>query len=172
MRYAINFLKVVNELVPHFLGGRKIISYLHAAISPLQSVNDEFRIYANESMIAYMMTSQVFKLEWYLNRKFAKYFIDTSDRIVIVVGTGYGAPVYYEPEDALDDFELSDGVSCKTELRLYGETPDDRRSSFVVSSPAIDVAKIDRQDYIDLLSAEIDRFRVAGKTFRINIKDK
>ena len=42
MRYAINLDKTVNQLVPYYLGGRKLILYLQALMKPLQTINDAF----------------------------------------------------------------------------------------------------------------------------------
>lgn len=75
MRYYINFDKTVNQLVPYYIGGRKLILYLQALLHPLRKLNDDFIAYAKETRIEAAMTSQIFKFEWYLNRKFKQYFI-------------------------------------------------------------------------------------------------
>ena len=74
MRYAINFDKTINRLVPYYIGGRRLILYLQALMKPLQEANDAFVEYAKETRIEASMTSQKFKFEWFLNRKFSKYF--------------------------------------------------------------------------------------------------
>lgn len=84
MRYFINFDKTINQLVPYYIGGRKLILYLQALMSPLRRVNDDFVEYAKETRIEAAMTSQIFKFEWYLNRKFKKYFAN-GGRIAIKI---------------------------------------------------------------------------------------
>lgn len=74
MRYYINFDKTINQLVPYYIGGRKLILYLQALMSPLRRLNDDFVSYAKETRIEAAMTSQIFKFEWFLNHKFSKYF--------------------------------------------------------------------------------------------------
>ena len=71
MRYYINFDKTINQLVPYYIGGRKLILYLQALMSPLRRLNDDFVSYAKETRIEAAMTSQIFKFEWFLNHKFS-----------------------------------------------------------------------------------------------------
>lgn len=95
MRYFINFDKTINQLVPYYLGGRKLILYLQALMSPLRKLNDGFVEYAKETRIEASMTSQIFKFEWYLNRKFSKYFLN-GGVISIKNSEGLGVPIYNE----------------------------------------------------------------------------
>lgn len=62
MRYFINFDKTVNQFVPHYLGGRKLILFLQSILVPLQQLNKEFSEWAKEKRIEASMTSQIFKL--------------------------------------------------------------------------------------------------------------
>lgn len=63
MRYFINFDKTINQLVPYYIGGRKLILYLQALMFPLRRVNDGFVEYAKETRIEAAMTSQIFKFD-------------------------------------------------------------------------------------------------------------
>ena len=93
MRYYINFDKTVNQLVPYYIGGRKLILYLQALLHPLRKLNDDFIAYAKETRIEAAMTSQIFKFEWYLNRKFKQYFIH-GGKITIKNSEVLGTPIY------------------------------------------------------------------------------
>ena len=72
---TINFDKLVNQLTPHYLGGRKYVLWLQSLCHPLKSLNDAFKEWAVEKRIEASMTSQTIMLEWFLNHKFNKYFI-------------------------------------------------------------------------------------------------
>ena len=48
MRYSINFDKTINQLTPHYIGGRKLILLMQALVSPLQILNKDFAEYAVE----------------------------------------------------------------------------------------------------------------------------
>ena len=96
MRYSIYFDKIINQLAPHYLGGRKYILYLQALCKPLQTANDSFSEWADETLIEANMTSQIIKFEWYLNRKFRKYFADKSNSIAIKNGKRNGVAAYWE----------------------------------------------------------------------------
>ena len=72
--YRINMDRLVNQLVPHYLGGRKLILFLQSILQPLNSLNIGWVTWADEKRIEAAMTSQVIMMEYFLNRKFCKYF--------------------------------------------------------------------------------------------------
>ena len=94
--YRINTDRMVNQLVPHYLGGRKLILFLQAILQPLNSLNVKWKEWADEKRIEAAMTSQVIMMEYFLNHKFRKYFLDTSEHIVISDGAINGVPIYWE----------------------------------------------------------------------------
>lgn len=90
--YRINTDRIVNQLVPHYLGGRKLILFLQAILQPLNSLNIKWKEWADEKRIEAAMTSQVIMMEYFLNHKFRKYFLNTSEHIVISDGAINGVP--------------------------------------------------------------------------------
>lgn len=99
MRYSINFDKTINQLTPHYIGGRKLILLMQALVSPLQILNNDFSEYAVEKRIEASMTSQILPFTWFLNRKFKKYFLQKSGRITITNLATLGVPLYNESAD-------------------------------------------------------------------------
>ena len=47
--YRINTDRMVNQLVPHYLGGRKLILFLQAILQPLNSLNVKWKEWADEN---------------------------------------------------------------------------------------------------------------------------
>lgn len=172
MRYYINFDKTINQLVPYYLGGRKLILYLQALIKPIQRVNELFVEYAKETRIEAAMTSQIFKFEWYLNRKFSKYFLN-GGRIVIKNSEQPGTPIWHESANITQsDNMLVHREEEKTEPRqlvLYrsDEQTDESSVSFYVTTPQIDTRLISELKYKAMLKNVIDRYRLANKTYII-----
>jgi len=74
---------LINQLVPHYLSGRKYILFLQSLVYPLHTLNERFIIFAKEKQIEARMTSQVMYFEWYLNRKFKKYLANPDESIYI-----------------------------------------------------------------------------------------
>lgn len=172
MRYFINFDKTINQLVPYYLGGRKLILYLQALMSPLRFVNDEFVEYAKETRIEASMTSQTFKFEWYLNRKFQKYFLN-GGRISIKNSEVLGVPIFHQSadipvnENLLLRKENEGGSSDKLILYRSDEQTNSSSVSFVVSTPKINTALISEEKYRAMLKYYIDKYRLANKTYII-----
>ena len=83
MRYKLPIDRLVNQLVPHYLSGRRFILFVQSCLYPLQGLNERFRTFARERHIEARMTSQVIYFEWYLNYRFGKYLKDGRDRIFI-----------------------------------------------------------------------------------------
>lgn len=172
MRYFINFDKTINQLVPYYLGGRRLILYLQALMSPLRHLNDEFGEYAKETRIEAAMTSQIFKFEWYLNRKFQQYFL-TGGRISIKNSEVLGVPIYKQSANIDDEENLlvhrEEESSISNHLILYrsDEQTDESSVSFIVTTPQIDTRLISEQKYKAMLKYVIDRYRLANKTYII-----
>ena len=170
MRYVINFDKTINQLVPHYIGGRKLILYLQAIMKPLQTVNDQFVGYAKETRIEASMTSQKIKFEWYLNRKFSKYFLH-GGKITIKNGEKLGVPIYRENADIQQKEHMllyTEGEQQKqTSLHYHDEKTEGSSYSFIVSSPAINPSLITQEQYIAMLSYYIDKYRLSGKSYII-----
>ena len=118
MRYRINFDKIINQISPHYLSGRKLMLYLQAIMKPMKETNSEFEDWAKETLIEATMTSQIIKLEWYLNRKFRKYFIDKEQGISLKNGKRTGVPIYSE----------SANIAKEDHLLLKCESEGDRKS--------------------------------------------
>lgn len=171
MRYYINFDKTINQFVPHYLGGRKLILFLQSLIHPLRSVNDSFVEWAKETRIEASMTSQIFKFEWFLNRKFKKYFLNGEGQISIKNGEKLGVAIYHQSADIADADNLvvyheSEGI--KSEALYYAnEKTDESSVSFTVFTPQIDETLITREAYLAMMSYYIDKYRLAGKTYNI-----
>lgn len=171
MRYSINFDKLINRYVPYYMGGRKLILYLQAIIKPLQDVNDEFVEYAKETKIEASMTSQKFKFEWYLNRKFSKYFANKEHRISIQNTEYLGVPIYYGnatiPQTEHMLMYRSNESGETVNLRYRTEKTEKNRVSFLVSTPPPDLTLISEKQYETMLRYYIDKYKIFGKTYNI-----
>lgn len=171
MRYYINFDKLVNQLVPYYIGGRKLILYLQALLSPLRKINDDFVDYAKETRIEASMTSQIFKFEWYLNRKFQKYFAD-GGKISIHSSGSLGVPIYQEiakvsPEDEVLLFKSEETATRQLVLYRCDEQTDSSNISFIVTTPRINTSLVSEQKYLAMLKYVVDKYRLANKTYII-----
>lgn len=172
MRYSINFDKTINQLAPHYLGGRKLILLMQALVAPMRSLNEEFSEYAKEKRIEASMTSQILPFTWFLNRKFKKYFVDKNLKITITNISTLGVPLYNESADVVQTENLSlylesEGASHGKKFYYQNERTDSNSYSFLVHSPAIDTTLISKENYLTMLSYQIDKYRLAGKTYKI-----
>jgi hypothetical protein len=172
MRYRIDFDRVINQLSPYYLSGRKLILYLQAIMKPLQILSDGFTEWAKETKIEATMTSQIFKLEWYLNRKFRKYFKDSEEQIIIKNGKRPGVPLYFEAADVDKEKDMlvryeSEGAENTVKLNFSDELTEESECSFFVYSPQINDGLISKEEYTAMLSYCVDRYRIAGKTYKI-----
>lgn len=168
MRYKIDYDKTINQFVPHYMGGRKLILYLQALMYPLQQLNDSFVDWAKETRIEACMTSQIFKLEWFLNRKFGKYFSDQQSRISIQNGGSTGVPIYYESEDPETAVLYNESENEDVPAFYFeNETPTNLTYSFVVNVPSPDTSKITQATYDSQLRYWIDRYKLASKSYLI-----
>lgn len=178
MKYRINVNKTINQLVPYYLGGRKLILYLQAILQPLQSLNNLFADWAFEKRVEAAMTSQLFKFEWFLNWKFSKYFQNKGERIAIHNSIRLGTVLYWENAQALVEHQVirqeDESELAEDNMVLYHSDEDDydNDTSFIVSTPAIDTTMISVENYLSLLTYQIDKYKIAGKTYSIKFNNE
>lgn len=172
MRYFINFDKEINQITPHYISGRGIILLIQSLLKPLQQTNNSFVEWAKETKIEASMTSQIFKFEWFLNRKFSKYFTTNKGKISIKNGHRLGVPIYHESatiaeSDNMVVYQESEGQRLSDPLFYKDEKTEESSVSFVVYTPPINEELISREAYLAMLSYYVDKYRLAGKTYRI-----
>jgi hypothetical protein len=181
MRYSINFEKLINRLLPHFLCGRKLILVIRSLVEPLQSLNDEWCEWAREKRIETRMTSQVILFEWYLNRKFSKYFLDPQTSITIDNGESQGTAFYFQSQENDSDEGVNPILRLETEVTNSGITESailftqaentTLGFSFVVNVPAINTAAIKQEVFLYSLKYYIDKYKITNKTYKIIITE-
>jgi len=178
MRYRLPTDRLTNQLVPHYLSGRRFILFVQSLVWPLKTLNDRFVVFAKEKRIEAAMTSQVFWFEWYLNRKFGKYLADPSQKIVITEGAPVGVELYHEGADHSTPFTVwfeNERITSSEEseqprpMRLAAEEKAVNRASFTVCVPAI---AIPAYEFVYLLSHTVNTYKLAGKTYLIKIDGK
>lgn len=173
MRYTLPVDRLVNQLTPHFWGGRKYILLLQSLLYPLKSLNDDFLILADKKKIEAKMTSQVIYFEWFLNYRFKKYFVDQNEKITIsdsiIIGTeinnedainGIPFTVWFSDEIATvsDEEEKPKPLFASTEEKSINQV------SFKMNVPAININQL---EFVYMLSCVVNTYKIAGKTYHI-----
>ena len=175
MRYNLPTDKLINRVVPHYLGGRRYILLLQSLVYPLKTLNYSFRSFTREKHIEARMTSQVLYFEWYLNHKFQHYFIDSKERIFIKDSTPLGVDIYHEdaengiPFTIWRENETIITTNPQEEPREFYRIAEERtinRVSFMVCVPQITIAT---GEFVYMLSFVVNTYKIAGKTYLIKI---
>lgn len=175
MRYEINTDKLINRLVPHYLSGRRYILFLQSLVWPLQTLNEQFKVFTREKHIEVRMTSQIIYFEWYLNHKFGKYLEDSRDRIFIKDSESIGIDLYHEEAGNSRPFTIwynGEKITASKEeekprpFYLRAEEKLINQVSFMVCVPPI---IINTQEFVYMLSYVVNVYRIAGKTYLIKI---
>lgn len=178
-RYSLPTDRLVNQLVPHFLGGRRYILFIQSLVYPLKSLNDRFMQFAKEKHIEARMTSQVFYFEWFLNYKFRQYLADKEERIVIQESQSIGVDIYHESSRLGKPFtiwyNLEEIASYTPEEELpkefyfLSEEKVINKVSFMVVVPRLN---IDQKELVYMLSYVVNTYKTAGKTYLIKIENQ
>lgn len=171
-RYAIDFHRLVNSLVPHFMGGRKLILLLQSLVSPLKAVNTTFVQWAREYRLTALTNAQCMRLDYYLRHRLGDFVANTGEPFEFVHPRPSAVILYSMTLDTApktvmygNDETGGNGVVFKKR----GEILDSENGSFIVKAPAV---KTDapETEYLNRIRNIIDTYRVAGKTFDIQIK--
>lgn len=175
MRYRLPTDKLINQLVPYYLSGRKYILLLQSLVYPLKKINERFEIFAKQKQIEARMTSQILYFEWYLNNKFREYFSNIDENIFISDSSSMGVDIYHENAMNGNPFTIwkeSEEVVTSNPLeepRAFYKLAEEKtvnKVSFMVNVPAI---KISTKEFVCMLSYEVNKYKIAGKTYLIKI---
>ena len=178
MRYKLPIDRLVNQLVPHYLSGRRFILFVQSCLSPLQGLNERFRTFARERHIEARMTSQVIYFEWYLNYRFGKYLKDGRDRIFIRDSESLGVDLYHEKSEYQrpctlwfngEEITATDEAERPRPFYRLAEEKIVNKVSFMVCVPPVTVAA---RELVYMLSFAVNRYRIAGKTYLIKIDEE
>jgi len=172
-KYKLFADKLINMLLPHSQRGRRHILWLQSLVSPLQTVNDTFQDFVIEKRIEANMTSRVFHFEWYLNHKFRQYLVNQEETIQIDHYVDLGVPYYNDGETGetynviySSSYDWSAEDIDEQPIPLYWgyEGLNSIGASFSVTIPNITIST---EIFDVMLRAEIDRYRLAGRTYVI-----
>jgi len=160
-------------VTPPPMRGRDNILWIQSMVSPLKTINDAFQVFAREKKIEASVTSVVIHFEWYLNYKFSKYFTNQNDKITLAHYGDLGVPVFDDGETG----EIPDLVWGENED--WSLAPEDEKpnpyydefeslaaigASFKVLVPEVSIL---HHQFDIMLRAEIDKYRLSGKTYNI-----
>lgn len=168
--HKINVDRLVNQLVPHYLGGRRLILFLQSCLKPLQTANDRWVEWVQEKKVEASLTSQVILMEYYLNKKFKKYFKDQDKRIIISDGTVPGVLIYFQSAgENISKFVLynEDENGKKQPFQWQNEKSSSNDVSFIVFCPYVNTNIVTEKELSGMISYVIDKYKVAGKSYRI-----
>lgn len=175
--YRINTDRLINQLVPHYLGGRRIILFLQSCMQPLNSLNKTWKEWADEKRREAAMTSQVILLENYLNHKFNKYLKDRSQHIVISDGVVNGVPLFWQDSEAYNStlilyhaVETPKADKPTQPFRYKNEKQANSDMSFVISCPPVDTSKITEAELTAMIEYRVRKYCIAGKKFNVIYK--
>lgn len=178
MRYKLPIDRLVNQLVPHYLSGRRFILFVQSCLYPLQGLNERLRTFARERHIEARMTSQVIYFEWYLNYRFGKYLKDGRDRIFIRDSESLGVDLYHEKSEYQrpctlwfngEEITATDEAERPRPFYRLAEEKIVNKVSFMVCVPPVTVAA---RELVYMLSFAVNRYRIAGKTYLIKIDEE
>ncbi|MCY1134024.1 hypothetical protein OWT79_10480 [Bacteroides fragilis] len=177
-RYELPTDKLINQLIPYYLSGRKYILFLQCLVYPLKKLNEYFMEFARNKHIEARMTSQIIYFEWFLNYKFQRYFSDSQERIYIKESDTVGVDIYHENTSNARPFtiwyngELIITTNPEEEPKEFYYLAEEKainKVSFMVCVPSI---TINIQEFVYMLSYIVNTYKVAGKTYLIKIEQQ
>jgi hypothetical protein len=126
MNWDLGLDRTVSRLIPSFLRNPKMYQWLRALLFPLESINEEFKLFAAVKKRESLMSSQVDILESYLNELYSSNFADPSETIQIVHGIEEAQGTYYDAETPPPNPPYLDGHMV---VYSEGETPASGKES-------------------------------------------
>lgn len=180
-KYSVSSASLVGELIPFFMRGRRVLRFLTAICSPLDSVNAEFQKWCKSTLIDAAATSQIIVLKWSMKEKLKDYFIDANASFQFnTYGRSDYTTVYenqseqnlhssgtniYMPENTSDN-SIAD-ESSKVVIRNQSELKSESNDLTIVA-PAHN-SKISDEEYIMKIKQCIEPYLAYDMEYTISI---
>lgn len=160
MRYAIQFVIYTLGLLPHFLRGDRVRSWVQALLKPLQEFNDDFAIYVNDTFYLVSFTGQVVYMEHILNDLYDQ----PLRRIYIQNGSLLGLPTYiYNVPEQRQPYIYNVPETNPNQVYLRNVSEYQTSNDFIVFVPSsILTPALEIQ-----IKGIVNRYKIAGKRYSI-----
>lgn len=125
--YKLSLGEIVPKIIPRVLRSPRMHQWMLAITFPLQKINNDFVLFAEQTRVFAEMSSQTLILETFLNDSFSKYFPNPdTDRISIMHGVEVARATY-----EFDETPPSNPPYETGHLIVYGrnETPPASKES-------------------------------------------
>lgn len=173
--YHINTDRLVNQLLPHYLGGRKLVLLLQSMLTPLKTLGVKWEQWANNTRMEAAMTSQIILFENFLNKRFSKYLLDPTEKILISDGELPGLPLYWEALNSsisyMTLYSVSEQSSNNPSLRWRDEKLTSSDVSFIVVCPPVNTQIISEEELTAMISYYVNRYKIAGKKYVVTYNE-
>lgn len=114
-QYKINNLHIINRLLPYYLRGKKIISFLTAVSSPIGKCHSQWLTWAQNEIIKSRIPFQTASVEHTLNTELKKYLINPTSKIKIQLFAEMTSHTYAPSMLDTDDIKSQ----CSTYQHIY-----------------------------------------------------
>lgn len=159
MRYLIQFAVYALGMLPVSLRGEKIQAWVKVLIRPLQTLNDGFAVYVNDTFYLVSFTGQVIYLEKVLNDLYDP--IGTG--IYITDGNNIGIPKYVYTKAENRPIYIYNKAESSTPVYVYNKTEYLTSLDFIVNVPA---ALLNPALETQIMGI-VERYKLAGKRYTI-----
>jgi hypothetical protein len=128
--FRIDYLRLVRLLLPVMLRKPRIVAFVEACISPVDSLYMRFLSYRYDNLYHLSITPQVYSLEKALNDRFDY----TLRRIYISKGKHYPLTYLYTQDENLDEYIGKEGED--NNMYIYaGSESGESSASFIINVP-------------------------------------
>ena len=158
--YKLSYKKLSAMLVPTFLRKPRILAFVQALAFPLKVMHNELMQYRSEAMYRLVHNGQVCRLEKVLNDAFDS----VERRIYIKDGLTFIRRYIYSPDEDKPLYIYSPDENKP--VYIHESVAQERDADFVVVLPSLIAWP---QEVLYQLKATVNYYKVAGKTFRIEI---
>lgn len=160
MRYIIGFLTLIKNLLPPKLRQGKMGAFLEALIKPLQTLNDRFNAFVQQTFYNVSFTGQVIYLERILNDRYD----DSLRRIYIEDGLQLGLPPYlYNKVEQRPLYIFNKSEAATPEFYINNKSEFFAENDFIVYVPnAILTPALEKA-----IRSLVKIYKIAGKRFSV-----
>lgn len=180
-RYTVNSKTLIGQITPFFLRGKKLLRFLAAISTPLDSVNEAFLTWVRNTLVGAVTTSQVIVLKWSIKSRLKSYMLNVNDEFVFSTYERSNYTTLYEnqseqqnypevkqiymPEDTSDSSVSDD--SSKIIIRNREEIASESNEVMVIAPPHN--SKISDEEYMRKIRQCIEPYLVYNVEYKIVI---
>jgi len=168
MSWFLDLDRIASRLIPKKLRNNRMFQWVRSTVSPLEDVNADFMLFAEQKLVEAAMSSQTMLLEGYLNDLYSSEFADPTTEFIEIIHSYEQADATYFTDETPSGGHMVvyNGSESPTSPSIFFDAEDSGMlpEDFGVVVP---ISLQGNESVIRGIMGIVDKYKIDTKTYSI-----